>query len=46
MVNVYDRADGSGHHITCDTNPNRHTDDEIATHLRQFLDFLAETAIT
>ncbi len=43
-INVYDRADGSGRLITFDANPDRYTQDEIGTHLRQFLDFLADLA--
>jgi hypothetical protein len=43
-INIYDRADGSGRLITFDANPDRYTEDEISTHLRQFLDFLADLA--
>lgn len=44
MINIYDRADGSGRHVTFDANPNRYTSDEIGLHLRQFLAFLADLA--
>jgi hypothetical protein len=44
MINVYDRADGTGRHITFDANPDRYPDDQIGTHLLTFLDFLADLA--
>ncbi|HEY4455573.1 MAG TPA: condensation domain-containing protein, partial [Pseudonocardiaceae bacterium] len=37
MINVYDRADGTGIHITFDANPDRYTGDEIGAHLSAFL---------
>jgi hypothetical protein len=42
MINVYDRADGSGRHITFDANPDRYTADELGAHLRRFLAFLTD----
>lgn len=44
MINVYHRADRSGRHITFDANPDRYTEDELAAHLRRFLDLLADLA--
>lgn len=44
MINLYDRADGSGRHITFDANPDRYAQDELAAHFRRFLNFLADLA--
>ncbi|HJP80522.1 MAG TPA: condensation domain-containing protein [Pseudonocardiaceae bacterium] len=41
MINVYDRADGSGRHLTFDANPNRYGAGELNAHLHRFLDLLA-----
>ena len=41
MINVYDRADGTGRHLTFDANPDRYTADEIGSHLAEFLAFVA-----
>lgn len=43
-INVYDRADGSGRHVTFDANPDRYSEDEIGGHLRRFLGLLADLA--
>jgi hypothetical protein len=40
MINVYDRADGNGRHLTFDANPDRYTAAELDAHLRRFLEFL------
>ncbi|GGS49643.1 non-ribosomal peptide synthetase [Actinokineospora fastidiosa] len=42
VVNVYDRADGSGLTLTFDANPSCYRPDELADHLRRFRAFLAE----
>jgi hypothetical protein len=43
-LNIYDRADGSGLHVTLDANPACYTSGELAVHLRRFLGFLAGLA--
>jgi hypothetical protein len=43
MINLYDRADGTGRHITFDANPDRYTDDEIGSRLTEFLGFLVSS---
>ncbi len=42
VVNVYDRADGSGLHLTFDGNPVLYTRDELDAHLRRYLAFVQE----
>jgi nonribosomal peptide synthetase MxcG len=44
MINIYDRADGSGVHITFDANPACYTMDQLTVHLRRFGHFLADLA--
>jgi hypothetical protein len=44
MINIYDRTDGSGRHVTFDANPNRYAEDEVGAHLRRFLGLLADLA--
>ena len=43
MINVYDRADGTGRHLTFDANPDRYTADEIGSRLTEFLAFVASS---
>ncbi len=43
-INIYDRADGTGRHLTFDANPDRYTEGELGAHLRRFLGFLADIA--
>nr|APD72137.1 non-ribosomal peptide synthetase 6 [Streptomyces sp.] len=39
-LNIYDRGDGNGLHLNLDGNPTLYTDDELADHLRRFIDVL------
>lgn len=40
VLNIYDRADGTGLRVALDANPNYYDQDEVATHLRRFLTLL------
>ncbi|MPZ86334.1 MAG: amino acid adenylation domain-containing protein [Actinophytocola sp.] len=44
VLNIYDRADGTGLRVALDANPNYYDQDEVATHLRRFLTLLARAA--
>ncbi len=44
VLNVYDRADGTGMHVTFDANPATYDGDELEAHLDRFLGFVETVA--
>ncbi len=44
VLNIYDRADGSGLRVALDANPNHYDREEVVTHLRRFVTLLGRAA--